>query len=227
MSRFQFPPWTNKLTLLVLGFGGVLALYGVSVGMYATSPTTINIGYSPKQPIPFSHKLHAGQLKMDCRYCHTTVDKSAFAAIPDSKICANCHTGKSADGTTELAAVHSESAALAPLRESLATGKSIPWVKVHNLPDFVYFDHSAHVTRGVSCVSCHDRVDRMDEVFQAKPLSMSWCLDCHRNPTPHLRPLDKITELGWVPEESPLAVGKRVHEELNIKSSTNCSTCHR
>jgi c(7)-type cytochrome triheme protein len=226
-ASWEFPRWTNRVVTVLAGVAGVTLLYGVAVAYFATEPRTVNVGYSPKQPVPFSHKTHAGKLKLDCRYCHNTVERSAHAAIPPTQTCGNCHSGSQGDGTVPFSSVLSTSPKLAPVRESLATGKSIPWVRVHDLPDFAYFDHSAHVNRGVGCVSCHGRVDRMDQVYQAQPLSMAWCLDCHRDPTPHLRPLDKITQMDWEPERDPVEVGREVHQQLNIKTSTNCSTCHR
>ena len=226
-ARWLFPRWTNRLVVVLLAAVGLTLLYSVGVAYFATEPRNVNVGYSPRQPVPFSHKTHAGQLKLDCRYCHNTVEQGAHAAIPPTRTCGNCHSGKQSDGAVPYAAVLADSQKLAPIRERLATGKSIPWVRVHDLPDFAYFDHSAHVNRGVGCVSCHGRVDRMEQVYQAEPLSMAWCLDCHRNPTPHLRPLDAITQMDWVPERDPTEVGREVHQQLNIKTSTNCSTCHR
>jgi hypothetical protein len=227
MERIQFPNWTNRLALVVLGvlaFGGV---YVLVVGAYGTAPGTINLGYSPTQPVPFSHKLHAGTLKLDCRYCHNTVDRAAHAAIPPTATCVNCHSAANADGSVATATVFAKSEKLLPVRESQVTGKPIEWIRVHNLPDYVYFNHSAHLNRGVSCVSCHGRVDRMDQVYQAQPLTMAWCLDCHRNPEPHLRPVEFVTQLDWQPEENPAALGARLREQLQINPSTNCSTCHR
>ena len=191
-------------------------VYAVGLAYYASSPETVDIGYSPKQPVPFSHALHAGELGMDCRYCHTTVEKAAYAAVPPTATCMNCH---------KLIATDSEK--LLPVRQSYATGDPVPWVRVHDLPDFAYFDHSAHVTRGVSCVSCHGRIDKMEQVTQVKTLRMGWCLDCHRNPEPHLRPKELVTDLDWEPGEDPVQLGRRLREELNINPSTSCSTCHR
>nr|MCU0979251.1 cytochrome c family protein [Pirellulaceae bacterium] len=166
-------------------------------------------------------------LKMDCRYCHNTVDRAAHAAIPPTKTCVNCHSAANPDGTVSLASVFTQSPKLLPVRESQATGKAIEWTRVHNLADFVYFDHSAHVTRGVSCVSCHGRIDKMEQVTQVKELSMAWCLDCHRNPEPHLRPLEYITQLDWQPDQDPAVLGAELRKQWNINPSTSCSTCHR
>lgn len=227
MTRFTFPDWTNRFVPLVLIGLLAVSLYTVAVGAYGTSPYTTNVGYSPEQPLPFSHKQHAGTLKMDCRYCHTTVDKASHAAVPATQTCVNCHSAANPDGTAATSAIHATSEKLLAVRESQATGKPIEWQRVHDLPDFVYFDHSVHVNRGVSCVSCHGRVDKMDQVYQAEPLTMSWCLDCHRNPEPHLRPQEFITQLDWQPSEDAEMLGAQLREELNINPSTNCSTCHR
>ena len=153
---------------------------------------------------------------MDCRYCHTGVETSAHASIPPTQTCMNCH-----------AKVRAESEKLIPVRESFATGMPVPWIRIHDLPDYVYFDHSAHVRRGVGCVSCHGRIDSMEVVYQAKPLSMGWCLDCHRNPDKNLRPVEFVTQLDWVPEEDQLVLGARLREELNINPKDTCYTCHR
>lgn len=228
MDRIQFPPWVNRLLLAVVPVVGVGACYGLALLAYAMSPRTTNIGFSPKQPIPYSHALHVGQLKIDCRYCHTTVDKAAYAAIPPTDVCSNCHSAADSKGAVPSTSVHTTSRRLAALRESQGSdGKAIPWLKIHDLADFVFFDHSAHVNRGVGCVSCHGRVDKMEQVYQAESLAMSWCLDCHRHPEPHLRPVDRVTDMEWTPDEDREVLGARLRKELNINPSTNCSTCHR
>lgn len=216
MSGPLFPEWLDRMKPLV-GIGAVAGgLYVLAVLYYGGSPYTWRVGYSPEQPVPFSHQLHAGELGMDCRYCHTTVDMAAFAAVPPSATCMNCHKN-----------IAPQSRKLLEVRETFASGDPVPWIRVHNLPDYVYFNHSAHVTRGVSCVSCHGRVDQMEQVFHAKPLTMAWCLECHRNPDPYLRPPEFVTDLDWVPEEDALEIGQRVREELNINPPISCSTCHR
>ncbi len=211
-----FPPWTDRLVKLGGAVAGIGAVYLAILAVYAGSPETLNVGYEPDQPIAYSHRVHVGELGMDCRYCHNTVEIAATAAIPPTQTCMNCH-----------AQIRKESESLISLQESYTSGKPIPWVRVHDLPDYVYFNHSAHVTRGVGCVSCHGRVDQMEVVRQVEPLSMSWCLDCHRNPDEHLRPLDKVTEMDWVPEEVPATLHARLREEYDINPSTSCSTCHR
>jgi hypothetical protein len=201
----------------MVGVGlAVVPVYLVFVVYYAGSPQTTDVGYSPEQPVPFSHAQHAGELGIDCRYCHNTVEGAAFAAVPPTQTCMNCH---------ERIAV--DSALMLPVRESMASGNSVRWIKVHDLPEFAYFDHSAHVTRGVGCVSCHGRIDTMDRVTQVEPLSMAWCLDCHRQPEPHLRPPEFVTQMDWQPIEDPQALGARLRAERNINPPTDCSTCHR
>ncbi len=202
-----------KILGVVLSIGAVLGVAGFT---YFTSPTYIKTGYTPEQPVPYSHKLHAGNLGMDCYYCHYTVYKAAFAAVPTSETCMNCH-----------ARVKPTSALLEPVRQSYATGQPVPWVKVHRLADYVYFNHSAHVVAGVSCVSCHGRVDQMVQVKQVKPLNMDFCLDCHRNPAPYLRPANLVTKLDWTPDRDPAEIGREIIAQKHINPPVNCSGCHR
>jgi menaquinone reductase, multiheme cytochrome c subunit len=215
-ARFQFPRWSNLLgpATAVAAIGGLL--YVVVLITLVFHPRNSAIGYAPAQPVPFSHALHAGELGLDCRYCHTTVEHAAQASVPPAETCMNCHQ-----------TIFTESAKLLLVRESHATGKAIPWVRVHDLPDYAYFDHSAHVRAGIGCVSCHGRVDRMEVVAQREALTMSWCLDCHRNPEPHLRPLDQVTSMDWTPAEDPSVLGRRLREVHTIDPSTDCTTCHR
>ncbi len=227
MQDFHFPTWVNKFTLVV-------ALSAVAIGGYlatclfaATHPTVINIGHQPKQPVPFSHKVHAGQLKLDCRYCHNTVEKAAHAAIPPTATCGNCHGGNATtQGERDLGQIHKASENLTAVRESLETGDPVEWIRVHDLPDFVYFNHSVHVNKGVSCVSCHGRIDQMDVVTQVETLSMKWCLDCHRNPEPNIRDPELVTQLDLVIDD-PETNGKEWAEKLKVDPKVNCSTCHR
>lgn len=216
MGGSLIPRWIDRarplVGLLIVG----VPLYLVGLFYYGASPKTIDVGYMPDQPVPFSHALHAGKLGMDCRYCHTTVERAAHAALPSTEVCMNCH-----------ARIGVNLPSLSPVRQSYAEGTPVPWIRVHDLPDFVYFDHSAHISRGVSCVSCHGRVDRMEKVYQAEPLRMGWCIECHRNPEPHLRPVEFVTDLDWVPPENPVELGKRLRKENNINPSTDCWTCHR
>ncbi len=202
-----------KILGVVLSVGAVLGVAGFT---YFTSPTYIKTGYTPEQPVPYSHKLHAGNLGMDCYYCHYTVYKAAFAAVPTSETCMNCH-----------ARVKPASPLLEPVRQSYATGQPVQWVKVHRLADYVYFNHSSHVTAGVSCVSCHGRVDQMVQVKQVKPLNMDFCLECHRNPAPYLRPPNLVTKLDWVPDRDPAEIGREIIAQKHINPPVNCNGCHR
>lgn len=188
-----FPRWWNltpRYILLAMLFGGAALTWSV---YWWGSPYNTDVGYAPKQPIPYSHALHAGQLGMDCRYCHAYVERGPHAGVPPTQTCMNCHSQ-----------IKTDSQALAPLRESWKSGNPVAWKRIHKLPDFAYFDHSAHLGVGVGenraaigCESCHGRIDTMEVVHQVKPLSMSWCLECHSNPAPNLRPVEAITKMGW------------------------------
>ena len=200
-----------------MGFAAILIpIYLVVLIAYAFSAENLNPGYAPEQPIPFSHALHAGELEMDCRYCHNTVENGAMAAIPPTSTCMNCHKS-----------IRTESLALEPLFKSAESGLPVEWVRVHDLGEFAYFNHSAHVSAGVSCVECHGRVDQMDVVRQQETLSMGWCLDCHRDPAPRLRPREFVTDLSWDTDENRQALGERLMEENHIQPRQDCSTCHR
>lgn len=231
--RWMFPRWANYLLpiLIVVGLGAGLFLPTlVYVGF---SPMATDVGYAPEQPVKYSHALHVGQLGMDCRYCHTTVENAAFAAVPPTQTCISCHAGiksKGADGNPNpnLKAVY----------DSWKSGEPVKWKKIHDLPDYAYFNHSAHVNKGVSCVTCHGRIDQMEVVYQAKPLNMAWCLECHRQPEKYIRPKEHVYNLAWQPtpnegeslEEAQLRIGRELKEKYHIKDHnymTACSTCHR
>jgi hypothetical protein len=218
-----FPKWTNSLPLLL---GAVAALAGAAVVPAVTvylTPKYTRAGYQPVQPVPFSHKLHAGELGVDCRFCHNGVEKSWFANLPGASTCMNCHSQ-----------VLKEDPRLQIVRDSAANNTPIPWVQVHKVPDYVYFNHSVHVTRGIGCVECHGRIDQMDEVKHDKSLSMSFCLDCHRNPAAYIRPTDKVTKLGWQWSTNAVEAaklqeihGKQMVRDMKVESLTSCSACHR
>jgi|TARA_B110000495_G_C23032304_1_gene615212 hypothetical protein len=227
MQEFHFPNWVNKFTFLAAATAVVVGGYLATCLFAAISPKIVNVGHQPKQPVPFSHKLHAGQLKMDCRYCHNTVERAGHAAIPPTATCGNCHGGsRTTKGERDLGIVRGDSTLLKPIRVSLESNDPVLWERVHDLPDFVYFNHSAHVNKGVSCVSCHGRIDKMEIVTQVKPLSMKWCLDCHRNPVPNIRDPQLVTQLDFVPD-NPEEYHKKWAEKLNVNPNVNCSTCHR
>ena len=211
-----FPEWTNKLPLATVIIIIISGIGVIGFFWYFGSPEYTDVGYRPTQPVLYSHKLHAGDLGLDCRYCHVSVERSPVAVVPPTKTCMNCH---------ELILPESEKLLL--VRESWASGIPIQWVRVHNLPDFVYFDHSAHINVGVGCMSCHGNLTQMIEVMQVEPLSMSWCLSCHRDPAPHLRPVEEITNMRWIPPDGHQAFAQRFIEEKNITPPVDCSGCHR
>lgn len=212
-----FPKWTNKLPGKVL-IGALLLGAGVTAGLtYYFTPKYTRVGYQPIQPVAFSHTIHAGQLGLDCRYCHNGVEKSWYSNVPSANTCMNCHNQ-----------VLKDDPKLALVRESAQSGKPIPWVQIHKTPDYVYFNHSVHVNRGVSCVHCHGPVNKMDEVRHAKSLSMTFCLDCHRNPAPNLRPPDQVYNLDWVPPQNfAKTQGAKFVHDWKVNASQNCSACHR
>ncbi|NQT36689.1 MAG: cytochrome c3 family protein [Planctomycetes bacterium] len=215
MAPLHSPRWIDRVRPIAGGVAVLVPAYFLGLLYLGGSPYTTDVGYEPIQPVPFSHAQHAGDLGIDCRYCHTTVETAARAAIPPTATCMNCHLRVGA-------AIES----LELVRQSYSQGTPIHWIRVHDLPDFAYFDHSAHVSRGVGCVSCHGRVDRMERVSQVEPLSMGWCLDCHRHPEPHLRPKDKVTDMDWVRGGSPSEQGDTLRDRNHIDPSTDCSTCH-
>jgi hypothetical protein len=218
VARFLFPRWANWMpTLIFFGILGPVATAAVAAIWYYGTDKFWSVGYTPKQPIDYSHKLHAGDMGMDCRYCHTTVEKAAFAAVPSTQVCMNCHTN-----------VKKDSPKLLPLREAWKADKPLPWVQIHNLPDYVYFDHSAHLSAGVGCSSCHGRVDQMVKVGQQEPLTMGWCLECHRNPGPAIRPLDQVTNMAWTPDLAKVQTGVITNTAgRELHPPTHCSGCHR
>jgi hypothetical protein len=202
-------------------FGAVFILAAVGwVGMQLDRSYYATRSQQPReQPIPFSHAHHVGGLGLDCRYCHTTVEESSFANIPPTKTCMNCH-----------AQIWNTSPTLEPVRASFRTGKSIRWTRVYDLPDFVYFNHSIHVSKGIGCESCHGRVDRMPLTAQEPSLHMQWCLDCHRHPEKNLRPREFITTMGYRPAGDQEEIGRRLMVQNHIPNArylTSCSTCHR
>ena len=218
MSKL-FPESVNKLPLQILIFIGLtVGIVTAGITYYAT-PKYTRIGYAPTQPVPFSHALHSGQLGIDCRYCHSGVDKSGVSNIPTAQTCMNCHS-----------IIKTDSPLLAPVRESYATGNPVPWVKIHQAPDYVYFNHSVHVARGVSCVECHGQVNEMDTVQHAKPHSMGWCLECHRAPETVLRDPKLVTDLNWKHPggaDAQIEQGKKFVHDWKVQPPQSCSGCHR
>ncbi len=213
----HFSRSSNTIFRLVI-FCGAASLVCVSALAYliVRSPYETMQNVPREQPVPFSHEHHVGGLGIDCRYCHTTVENSAFANIPATKICMNCHSQMWASSPT-----------LEPVRESYRTGRSIEWTRINDLPDFVYFNHSIHIHKGVGCTSCHGRVDKMPLTWQAKPLTMEWCLDCHRHPERYVRPRDQVFSMTYTPPQDQTLLGSRLISQYSVHSLTSCSTCHR
>lgn len=206
-----FPRALNKLGLaFAVGSNAVLVVI-VFLFWYYASPKNLQVGYAPLQPVAYSHRLHAGELGIDCRYCHANIERSAHAMIPATQTCMGCHS-----------LVKTESPKLQVIRDSWKTGDPVEWVKVYKLPEHAYFNHSAHLAAGVGCSTCHGRIDQMDIVRLDKPISMGWCLECHRDPTKNLRPKDQITNMNWQPDMAPAG-----WQPPKVNPPTNCSGCHR
>ncbi len=203
-----------RLSLLILAGGAAGTVGGIL--LYWRTPPARGMNIPVEQPIQFDHRHHTRDEGIDCRYCHSTVDKSPHAGIPPTELCLNCHSQ-----------VWNKSPHLEPVRRSFIEGRPIVWKKVNDVPDFVYFNHAIHVNKGVGCVTCHGRVDEMPAVEKAQPLSMSWCLDCHRNPGPNLRPVEEVTNMEWKPEGDPVAVAAELAKTNEVHTRTSCTTCHR
>jgi Cytochrome c7 and related cytochrome c len=211
-----FPESANKVPLYLVAVLGALAVLVPAFIWYYFSPEFTDVGYQPVQPVPFSHKLHAGELELDCRYCHAQVERAAVASVPPTQVCMNCHS-----------LVLRDSPKLAPIRDSAASGQPMQWVRVHKIPDYAYFDHSVHLRVGVGCSSCHGDIRSMEVVTQMKPLSMGWCLSCHRDPDLYLRERDQLTNTTWKPGKDQLAFAAQLKAELGIAPPEDCSACHR
>ena len=213
-----FSPRANTYTqAILLGLGLlVLLLAGLVWGMPNNNYAS-GVGFTPPQPVPFSHQHHVSGLGLDCRYCHTAVEQSANAGMPATHICMSCHSQ-----------IWTNAAILAPVRESLAENKPLHWNRVYTLPDYVYFDHSIHIAKGIGCTECHGPIGDMPLTYQATSLHMGWCLDCHRNPAPHLRPPEAVFDPHWQRSAStppPAALMAQYH--IHVSSLTDCSVCHR
>jgi hypothetical protein len=218
MSKL-FPKSANRLPLQIIVYLFVVGGIATAAITYYATPKYSRVGYAPLQPVPYSHKLHVEQLGIDCRYCHSNVDDSSYASVPTAQTCMNCHSQ-----------VKKDSPLLAPIRESYETGLPVEWVRIHQAPDYVYFNHAVHVNRGISCVSCHGNIDQMEVVEHSQPLSMAFCLDCHRNPEAHIRPLDQVTNLQWQApggEAGQLEQGRKFVHDWNVLPPQSCSGCHR
>lgn len=202
------------VAILVGIIGSLFVAGGVARSQYVT-----RVARTPHQPVPFSHKHHVSQLGLDCRYCHSSVETSANAGFPATHVCMTCHSQ-----------VWTEAPMLEPVRASLAENRSLAWKRVARVPDYVYFRHDIHIAKGVSCFECHGRIDSMPLTFRAKPFEMQWCLSCHRDPAPHLRPHDAVFDPDWTPPADRRALGETLMERYHVKGParlTACTVCHR
>ena len=208
---------TNTIARVSL-FGAVflVAAFLVLITQVNRSPWVTQAHVAREQPIQFSHERHVGSNGTDCRYCHTSVEESSFAGIPPTKTCMNCHSQ-----------IFANNPLLQPVRDSFENGRAIQWTRVHDLPDFVFFDHSIHVNKGVGCTTCHGQVDRMPLMSQAQSLQMEWCLDCHRNPERYVRPRSAVFSVDYQPPPNQSELGARLVAEYQIQKLTSCSTCHQ
>lgn len=212
-------------------YGSVIIVCLLSFALYdvALSPWYTAVHVAPPQPVPFSHRHHAGELGIDCRYCHTSVQKSSFAGLPPTQTCMTCHSQ-----------IWTNASMLEPVRDSYRTDKSLEWTRVNALPEFVYFDHSIHVSKGIGCTTCHGPIATMPMTYREGTLYMSWCLDCHRQPEKNVRPRSEVFDAFYEPPSATNPVklngvtyknqekmGKLLVSEYKIKSLQNCSTCHR
>ncbi len=214
-----FHPSTNTISKVSIFVAVLLLLTSLWIlAAIDRSSYVTQAGVVREQPVPFSHKHHVGGVGIDCRYCHTSVEETPFAGIPPTKTCMNCHSQ-----------IWADSPMLAPVRASAQNARSMEWIRVHDLPDFVYFDHSIHVRKGVGCVTCHGQVDQMPLMWREQSLQMEWCLECHRAPERFVRPREHVFSMEWEPPEDQIALGRRLVKEYNIRVAqlTNCSICHR
>lgn len=216
-----FHPSTNTIAKVSI-LGGVFILAGLAwaFSVIVRSPYITEANVVREQPVQFSHKHHAGQLGLDCRYCHTSVEQSSYAGLPATKVCMTCHSQ-----------IWTEAPILEPVRSSFRTGESLQWIRVNDLPEFAYFNHSIHVNKGVGCSTCHGPVDQMPLMYRANSLNMEWCLDCHRDPAAYIRPREHVFDMNWKPSEDQRTMGERLIKEYQIDTQRalmlNCSTCHR
>ena len=212
-----FHPSTNTISKVSI-FGGLFMVLGlIWLGLQIGRSSYITQGWVARdQPVPFSHAHHVGAIGIDCRYCHTSVEDSSFAGIPPTRTCMNCHSQ-----------LYSDSPTLEPVRASFRTGDPIAWTRVHDLPDFAYFNHSIHVNKGVACVTCHGRVDKMSLVWQETSLLMEWCVECHRYPEGKVQARGTVTSMEPFAPAAGTAESAALLRDYKVKTRTDCSTCHR
>jgi hypothetical protein len=203
----------------ILGFVFILAIVGWMLWVFYNSSWATQVGVVRDQPVQFSHEHHVAGLGIDCRYCHTSVEDSSFAGIPATETCMQCH-----------AEVWARSPKLALVRDSFKSGKSLEWTRVHDVPDFAYFNHAIHVNKGIGCATCHGPVNEMPLTWREHTLHMKWCLECHRNPEEYIRPREQVFSMTWTPEEQGTTqseLGAELVEQYHVSKQTNCSVCHR
>ena len=212
-----FPRSANSVAKVSIVAAGILvaglitAAYTIDRGHFIT-----DVGVAPDQPVPFSHKHHVTDDGIDCRYCHTSVESSSFAGIPPTETCMSCHSQ-----------IWNNAALLEPVRASFRTGQSLSWTRVHDLPDFVYFNHSIHVNKGIGCSTCHGRVDLMPLTYKVNTLYMNWCVNCHRHPEDYVRPREEVFNMTYVPPPNQVELGRKLVNDYKIQRLTDCWTCHR
>jgi hypothetical protein len=214
-----FHPSINIISRIVILGVLIMVVGGAGLAfLYFRSPYVTEVGIAKGQPVPFSHQLHVGSVGLDCRYCHTSVEDSNFAGIPPTETCLGCHGHFATDDPL-----------LEPVRASAENNQPLVWVRVHNLADFVYFNHAIHVKKGVGCETCHGRVDQMPLVAKAETLQMDWCLECHRAPERFIRPADQVFTMGWQPPTDQITSGRQLVADYGIVTDqlTDCSVCHR
>jgi len=213
-----FKPWSNTVFRVALFAIGLLVVGGAVAApmIYVRTPFYLQTQNPIAQPVQFDHRHHVGDEGIDCRYCHSLVEKAASAGVPPTQLCLNCHSQ-----------VWNKSPKLAPVRESFFTNKPIVWNKVHKLPNYVYFNHSIHVAKGVGCATCHGRIDEMPLVAKVQPLTMGWCLDCHREPEKFLRPREEIVSMTYQPKGDQLELGRALKAQYHVQTRVSCTTCHR
>lgn len=216
MPQIFHPSMNTVARATIFGGGGFLAIVLTAVFFYVRSPYATEAGVVREQPVPFSHKHHVGDVGLDCRYCHTSVEQSSFAGLPPTKTCMNCHSQ-----------LFTDSKMLQPVRESYRTGEPLRWTRVHDLPDYAYFNHSIHVHKGVGCTTCHGQVNEMPLMWRDSSLLMEWCLNCHKAPAGNVRPRDEVFNVDWDPDDLSEGERENLVQQYHVQSKIHCSVCHR
>ncbi len=218
MAQVFYPSANTIARVTLMSLPIAIIVIVIAVRTASESDYVTGVNFAVDQPVEFSHEHHVAGLGIDCRYCHTSVEDSPFAGIPPTETCMTCHSQ-----------IWSDAPMLQPVRTSWETGQPLRWNRVHDLPDFAFFDHSIHIARGVGCVTCHGRVDQMPLMWKSQTLFMQWCLDCHRDPYPHIRPREAVFDMNWTPADNPEAqvALQAAHANIRTEGLTNCSACHR